>query len=159
MAIISLAAVLLIWRTAAAEPGPAPERTLVDADPAEVECLALNIYFEGRGEPDQGQVAVAQVTLNRVADPAWPNTVCAVVKQGGPRGPCQFSWYCDGLPDRPTDRAAWRRAQNLAREILSGERPDPTNGALYFHVTTLNPAWARKKESPLVIGQHIFFRL
>ncbi|MBF0307485.1 MAG: cell wall hydrolase, partial [Alphaproteobacteria bacterium] len=120
VAIIPLAALLLICRTAAAEPGPAPERTLVDADPAEVECLALNIYFEGRGEPTEGRVAVAQVTLNRVAHPDWPKTVCGVVRQGGPMAPCQFSWYCDGLPDRPTDRAAWRDAQALARDMLSG---------------------------------------
>ena len=83
---------------------------------SELDCLALNIYWEARSEPRLGQIAVAAVTLNRVADPGFPDTVCSVVRQGEERGRnlCQFSWHCDGLDDRPGNLAAWQHAQRLA---------------------------------------------
>ena len=75
---------------------------------SEVKCLATAIYFEARGEPERGQIAVAQVVLNRLKNPAYPNTICAVVYQNkNKRNACQFSFACDGIPDRITNRTAW----------------------------------------------------
>lgn len=126
---------------------------------AAVRCLALNIYHEARAEPDTGQHAVAAVTLNRVASPAFPNSVCQVVKQGGKkRNRCQFSWWCDRRPDEPREHGAWERALTLSRKALGGEIGDPTDGALYYHATRVKPRWARTFERTGQIGQHIFYR-
>ena len=124
-----------------------------------LDCLALNVYWEARAEPRLGQIAVAEVTLNRVADPAFPDTVCAVVRQGEDRGLnlCQFSWYCDGLDDQPRDPSAWHHARRLALLALSGRLPDPTEGALWFHSDQVHPDWPEL--APTVkIGSHIFYR-
>lgn len=126
---------------------------------ASVRCLALNIYHEARAEPDTGQHAVAAVTLNRVASPAFPNSVCQGVKQGGKkRNGCQFSWWCDRRPDEPRESGAWTRALALSRKALSGEIGDPTDGALYYHATRVKPRCARTFERTGQIGQHIFYR-
>jgi spore germination cell wall hydrolase CwlJ-like protein len=139
-------------------PPPArPPRVKVDA--ADAVCLALNVYWEARGEPDEGKVAVAHVTLNRAADPAYPPTVCAVVRQGIEAAGCQFSWTCDDIDDTPTDQAAWEDAKDVARRVLADSGRDPTKGALFFHHTRLRPAWAEGKSAARVIGQHVFFRL
>ncbi len=124
-----------------------------------LDCLALNVYWEARAEPRLGQIAVAAVTLNRVADPAFPDTVCAVVRQGEERGRnlCQFSWHCDGLDDRPRNPAAWLRSLGIAGLALNGRLPDPTNGALWFHSDQVHPNWPEL--TPVAkIGSHIFFR-
>jgi hypothetical protein len=135
-----------------ADPGMPPSASALD-------CLALNIYWEARAEPRLGQIAVAEVTLNRVADPAFPATVCAVVRQGEERGHdlCQFSWHCDGLDDRPRNPAAWQDALRLALLALTGRLPDPTDGALWFHSDEVHPDWPQL--APIVkIGSHIFYR-
>ena len=95
---------------------PAPDPLERDLD-----CLALNIYWEARSESLLGQLAVAAVTLNRVAAPAFPDSVCEVVFQGEERGRhlCQFSWRCDGLDDRPRNLVAWQEARRVARLALS----------------------------------------
>jgi hypothetical protein len=124
-----------------------------------LECLALNIYHEARGEPDAGKIAVGQVVMNRVADPNFPNEVCAVVKQTGRifTDRCHFSWWCDGLSDRPTEVRAWHEAQGLAQEILAGRVADPTGGALWYHADSVAPDW-RTKLTPLSkIGRHQFY--
>ncbi len=128
---------------------------------SETDCLALNIYWEARSEPRLGQVAVAAVTLNRVADPGFPDTVCGVVRQGEERGRnlCQFSWHCDGLDDRPRNPAAWQHAQRLARLALAGQLPDPTGGALWFHSDQVHPDWTGDMTRIGQIGTHIFYRL
>ena len=129
------------------------------AHPASVRCLALNIYHEARSEPEKGQQAVAAVTLNRVKSGAFPDSVCKVVKQGSQkRNRCQFSWWCDGKADHPTEQAAWKRAQQLARLTLEGEQEDPTNGALYYHADYVRPRWSRKFERTARIGSHLFYR-
>ena len=89
-------------------------------------CMALNIYHESRSEDIEGQVAVANVTLNRVASNKWPNDVCSVVKQGYVKGKsnCQFSWFCDGKPDTPTDTVAWARSVLVANDVMMGYIPD-----------------------------------
>ncbi len=124
-----------------------------------VRCLALNIYHEARAEPEKGQHAVAAVTLNRVASPAFPNSVCKVVKQGGKkRNGCQFSWWCDRHPDQPRETNAWERALELSRKALRGEISDPTDGALYYHASRVKPRWARTFERTGKIGQHLFYK-
>ncbi|MGD8590638.1 MAG: cell wall hydrolase [Chromatiales bacterium] len=125
----------------------------------EVHCLALNIYFEARGESEQGQRAVGHVVLNRVADKHYPDTICDVVKQGGEShlNQCQFSWWCDGRSDRPINRKAWRNALRLANAILDGESKDPTNGALWYHADYVNPYWSNVFTLVKKIGQHSFY--
>ena len=125
----------------------------------EINCLALNIYFEARGEPVDGKIAVGHVVLNRVADKRYPDKICAVVKQGGqkPRNRCQFSWWCDGRSDRPRDLQAWTESQVLARVVFWGYAEDPTGGALWYHADYTLPAWGRKLERGPMIGRHQFY--
>ena len=125
-----------------------------------LDCLALNIYHEARGEPFKGRVAVGQVVMNRVAHPRFPGEVCSVITDGGewPKGHCQFSWWCDGRSDRPRDTVAWRESRTLARDILLGVHGDPTAGALWYHATTVSPLWRRDFIEGPQIGRHIFYR-
>lgn len=123
-------------------------------------CLALNIYWEARSEPVEGQVAVAAVTLNRVESHRFPDTVCEVITQGGyaRRHRCQFSWWCDGRSDDPYDPAAWQQSVALATEMLyAAAYEDPTNGALFYHATYVDPHWARQMTQQAHIGLHIFY--
>jgi N-acetylmuramoyl-L-alanine amidase len=121
-------------------------------------CLALALYFEARAEGQDGMLAVASVILNRVAHPAFPSSVCAVVTQGGEQPPCQFSWWCDGKSDRPTDAQAWSLAQRLARSVLADPPPDRTGGALFFHNTSIATPWVRKRVRTAQVGRHVFYR-
>jgi spore germination cell wall hydrolase CwlJ-like protein len=135
---------------------------LVGTDPqrdAEVHCLALNIYFEARSEPESGQRAVGHVVMNRVAHSGYPDSVCEVVQQGGEERlhRCQFSWWCDGQSDRPVNREAWNEARRLAREIYSGISKDTTDGALWYHATYVKPYWSELLLKGNKIGQHIFY--
>lgn len=129
-------------------------------DDSELECLALNIYFESRSEPTKGQVAVAYTTLNRVADKKFPDTVCGVVFQGGEkkRGRCQFSWWCDGKSDRVHERKAWTNSVRIAQLAMQRRISDPTDGALFFHHERVNPNWSRIFELTAKIGKHLFYR-
>ena len=133
---------------------PAPEPVS-----RELECLALNIYWEARSEPLLGQVAVAAVTLNRVAAPAFPDSVCEVVFQGEERGRhlCQFSWRCDGLDDRPRNLVAWEAARRVARLALSDQVADPTGGALWYHADHVLPDWTEEMTMRARIGHHLFY--
>jgi len=120
-----------------------------------VRCLAENVYYESRGEPLKGQLAVAKVTLNRL-DEGYANSVCGVVKQG-----CQFSWVCDGTLTRPFG-PAWTHAVGIALVALNEPHKveDPTNGATYFHATYIEwqPGWRKVQDSVRQIGNHIFYR-
>lgn len=128
-------------------------------DAKALRCLALNIYHEARSEPESGRLAVAAVTLNRVRSPAYPDSVCGVVRQGGERlHRCQFSWWCDGKSDVPTESRAWDQALRLARRSLLGLEEDPTGGATHYHATYVRPRWASVFEDTARIGQHIFYR-
>jgi len=139
---------------------PAQAGQLGPVDRAQLECLALNIYFEARSEPLAGQLAIAFTTLNRVADRQFPDTICGVVRQGGDevQGRCQFSWWCDGKSDRVQEGDAWAEALHVARRALREPAPDPTRGALFFHVAGANPGWARDRELTARIGRHRFYR-
>jgi spore germination cell wall hydrolase CwlJ-like protein len=125
----------------------------------ELNCLALNIYFEARNEPSEGQAAVGHVVLNRVSDPRFPDTVCKVVRQGGEqvRHRCQFSWWCDGQSDRPKNREVWEMSKAIAGDVYWGRWADPTNGALWYHADYVMPRWGRVLERGPKIGRHIFY--
>jgi spore germination cell wall hydrolase CwlJ-like protein len=120
------------------------------------QCLAQAMYWEARGEGRQGMVAVASVVLNRAEDKRFPATVCGVVYQGGETPPCQFSWWCDGKTDHPTNPTQWTETLSLANTILAVRPLDPTDGALFYHNTSIQDPWRR----PLTarIGNHIFYR-
>lgn len=119
-------------------------------------CVALAMYWEARGEGDQGMLAVGSVVLNRVADERFPDSVCGVVYQGGERPPCQFSWWCDGKSDQPKNGALWVSSLGLAEELLTARPQDPTGGALFFHSTAIQPSWRRERTTR--IGNHVFYR-
>lgn len=124
-----------------------------------IRCLALTIYFEARGEPDTGKLAVGHVVMNRVGDPRFPDTVCGVVRQGGEAvlHRCQFSWWCDGRSDEPTHARAWRHSQALARRVFWQYSDDPTRGALWYHANYVEPDWRGKFKRGPRIGEHVFY--
>ena len=163
----ALALLLVVAATARAEPVrlaalTAPSgaaRETLDSQ-RELDCLALNIYWEARSEPPVGQLAVASVVLNRVADPAFPDTICDVVTEGAERGRhrCQFSWHCDGERDQPDNPAAWDNALSVARLVLDGGLDDPSRGALWYHSDRVRPAWSRNMAVIARIGGHLFYR-
>ena len=125
----------------------------------ELRCLALNIYFEARSEPAPGQRAVGHVVINRVAHPKYPDSVCAVVQQGGEQvlHRCQFSWWCDGQSDRPMNQEAWARSLRLAWKVYFGVLKDTTDGALWYHATYVKPYWSDSLLKGPRIGQHVFY--
>ena len=123
-------------------------------------CLAMAIYHEGRSEPVDAQMAIAEVVINRAAHPDFPSTICGVVKQPSrrpvtrPRA-CQFSFYCDGKDDTPHNEAAWKTAQTVAKEALSGATL--RTGATHYHTKAVKPVW-RHSLTPLgAVGSHIFY--
>ncbi len=123
-------------------------------------CLATAVYFEARGEPVEGQVAVAQVILNRVANVHYPNSICGVVYQNKSwRNRCQFSFACDGYKDRIRDADAWQIAQDVADRVLDGNAYiNDVGSATHYHATYVRPRWARTFLRLDKIGQHIFYR-
>ncbi len=141
---------------AAAEPAAAE---IVVSD--ELKCLALTIYFEARGEPDEGKRAVGHVVMNRASHPLFPRKVCEVVQQGGERFRfrCQFTWWCDGQSDQPAERLAWEKCKALARQIYWDASRDPTAGALWYHADYVRPRWRSRLARGAKIGRHVFYRL
>jgi hypothetical protein len=125
----------------------------------ERQCLALNIYFEARSEPLLGKITVGHVVLNRMRDRRFPNSACAVIRQGGYRlrYRCQFSWWCDGLSDRPVNRQAWRKSVHLANQVYNGALPDPSGGALWYHADYVKPSWSKALLRRAKLGRHIFY--
>ena len=130
-------------------------------------CLALNIYHEAKNQSFVGQMAVAQVVMNRVQDSRFPHTVCEVVKQGPTyswkkdfpvRNKCQFSWYCDGKSDKVRNKDAWQTATLIAKGVLSGNLDDFVEGATHYHATYVNPSWASSKTYVTRIDDHKFYR-
>ena len=121
------------------------------------ECRARAVFFEARGESVAARFAVAGVVLNRVDSPAYPSNVCAVVNQGG-RGGCQFSFTCDGIPDRIGEAGAWREAGLIAGVMLAGAPRTLTQGATHFHTGAVRPGWAHRFPRTAAIGAHFFYR-
>lgn len=116
-------------------------------------CLALAVYFEARGEPLAGQVAVAQTIVERVQDDRWPGTVCAVVYQ-----PRHFEFYWDGKPETVRDNWAWDRAMRVADAVASGVRNETCAGATHYHATYVRPWWVDLVQPVCVVGNHVFYR-
>ena len=124
-----------------------------------IECLTAAVYYEARSESDQGQRAVAQVVLNRVAHPSYPSTVCGVVYQGSERSTgCQFSFTCDGSLAKAPNRMFWLRAENVARAALSGYVERSVGLATHYHTIAINPYWAPSLRHIITVGAHRFYR-
>ncbi|WP_353472990.1 cell wall hydrolase [Salipiger sp. H15] len=123
------------------------------------QCLAEALYFEARGETLQGQFAVAEVIMNRVDSPRFPDSVCGVINQGtGRLNACQFSYTCDGRPEKVSEAAAWERVAKVAKAVISGAPRALTAGATYYHTRGVQPSWARKFTKTATIGAHYFYR-
>lgn len=124
---------------------------------AEWQCLTEALYFEARGESLEGQIAVAEVILNRVDSPLYPRTVCGVVKQRGGGG-CQFSYVCDDRKDKMREKGAADLAGRIARTMLDGAPRLLTDGATHFHTRAVRPGWSRRFDQTASIGAHVFYR-
>ena len=127
-----------------------------DIDRQQLYCAAQNVYFESRGEPDLGQLAVTQVVLNRMESPRWPDSICGVVWQDK-----QFSWTHDGKSDtinvgNKLNRLAWMKSVFYA--VMAMIENDVTNGATHYHSTSVKPYWTDSMMQTAIIGNHIFYR-
>jgi spore germination cell wall hydrolase CwlJ-like protein len=128
-----------------------------------IHCMATAIYFESKNEPLVGQLAVGLLVKNRAESGMFPKDICDVVYEG-PRDSkgmpilnrCQFSWYCDGIPEKISDIAAWEKCLFMSKLILSDKIFDFTDGALFFHNHSVSPKWKLKKIG--IIGNHIFYK-
>jgi spore germination cell wall hydrolase CwlJ-like protein len=123
-------------------------------------CLANAIYFEARGEAVRGQIAVAQVVMNRVFSGYYPNNVCSTVYQNAHRRlACQFTFACDGIPDVVTEPQAWVRATRIAKDTLDGKYWMPeVNRATHYHAYWVRPSWVREMKKLYKFGVHSFYR-
>jgi spore germination cell wall hydrolase CwlJ-like protein len=140
---------------------PAERLGLTDKTrPKQEKCLADAIYFESRGESVRGQIAVAQVVMNRVFSGYYPDNVCGVVYQNANRHlACQFTFACDGVPDRVTEPDAWARARKIARETLDGKYwLGDVGKATHYHAYWVHPWWVRTMRKLDKIGVHTFYR-
>jgi len=147
----------------------------------DVTCLALNMYHEARSESTAGMWAVSDVVINRVKSSVFPNSICEVIKQGPireswktfnkpfltedqriyypVRGQCQFSWYCDGRSDVPTELFSWQRALELARLMLEYDKGiGITDGADHYHADYINPKWNQSMLLTARIDNHVFYK-
>lgn len=128
----------------------------------QIRCLAKNIYFEAGGEPEKGKIAVAQVTLNRVGHDDYPDSICEVVEQKTfnsqtKKAICQFSWACKPRSQLKVDLESYYESYEIAKKVLlDGVRIDRLTNALYFHSTSIRPAW--NKKPVMSIGNHVFYR-
>ena len=126
---------------------------------AESECLAQNIYYESRNQSPIGQMAVAEVTMNRVNSHKFPNNVCDVVYQPG-----AFSWtYYEDITTIPPifpntiEKDAWQKALVISKIYIAGMESDLTKNALYYHKTTISPYWSNYFSETVTIGDHVFY--
>ena len=123
----------------------------------QIDCLADNIYHEAGYEPEQGKIAVALVTLNRVQDPRYPKDICSVVKQRV-NYTCQFSWFCENKQTN-RQRESYEQARQVALHVYANYElmRDVTQGALFYHADYVRPNW-KGLEKTTVIGRHIFYK-
>jgi len=156
MTIITKVKVLLLVLTAvvaqtvhnAPIPKPIKDTKFTQKD---VECLALNVYMESRGEPWHGQIAVAQVVVNRLHSKKFENTICGIIYSKG-----QFSWTQDYTSGNKNYKQ-WKNSLTIARAVLGGELRLPNFNAKYFHNRTVKPKWAKTKIKVAAIGNHLFY--
>ncbi len=124
-----------------------------------LKCLSDAIYYESAKEPDDGKRAVAQVIINRMRHPTYPNTICGVIYQGSERRTgCQFSYACDGSMARRPDPMLWERGRQIAANALAGYVHKPVGMATHYHATYVNPYWAPSLHYISTIGLHRFYR-
>ena len=159
-----------------------PEEEVIPKGPdrLQVICLAENIYFEARNQGTAGWMADENVTINRRNDSRFPNTICDVVyesqmeeswktrnldipdnlrKYNPVKNRCQFSWYCDGIPDEIYQKQLYREILAFSEAMLAKENIlDITDGATHYHADYVLPSWARTKKKTTEIGDHIFYR-
>lgn len=139
-------------------------RTVLDPRIVEEHCMATAVYFEARSEPQQGQLAVAMVILNRTKTERYPASICGVVYQGANRfNSCQFSFACDGKSDLPEPGWAWDAARTVTAMALAGglENKDAQlqvlATALNYHADYVKPRWSKSLLRLTKIGRHIFY--
>ncbi|MEM1053363.1 MAG: cell wall hydrolase [Pseudomonadota bacterium] len=126
--------------------------------PTALKCLTEAIYYEAANETQKGKRAVAQVVLNRMRHPAYPNSVCGVVYQGANDRVCQFSFTCDGALLRKPLRRQWQESLDVARAAMSGKQLPEVGTATHYHADYVVPKWAYTLAKLQVIGTHIFYR-
>jgi spore germination cell wall hydrolase CwlJ-like protein len=133
---------------------PAGAAPLDDA----ITCLARSIYWEAKGGTVVDMETVAGVVMNRLGHEGFPDTVCAVVKQGSEKPGCQFSWWCDGRSDQVKEDDQYALAKEIARKALNKQLTDRTRGALYFHDRSVKPAWAMEYIKTTETRSFLFYR-
>lgn len=130
-----------------------------DSRDRSLRCLTEAVYYEARSESEDGQRAVAQVVLNRVRHPAFPNNICGVVYQGSQRRTgCQFSFTCDGSLGQRVEPGAWGWARRIAEEALGGYVHEAVGLATHYHTTAIRPWWAASLTRAVTVGAHVFYR-
>ena len=130
-----------------------PARRLHQLEPGSaLHCLTMNIYWEARNQEIAGQLAVAQVTLNRVLDSRYPNDICNVVYDHK-----QFSWYWDGKSDTPKEQRAWDTALIVASAAMDGSGHSELQGVTHYHAVYIQPYWKDYMTMVAMIGDHIFY--
>lgn len=154
----------------AAAPAPKKAETITQSevqavDPAgtapldeTITCLARSIYWEAKGKDSADMEAVANVVMNRLGHPGFPDTVCGIVKQGSERHACQFSWWCDGRADSVQEDRPYALAKEIARKALNKQLPDRTHGAMYFHDRSVKPDWTQEYVRTARIGRFMFYK-
>jgi len=127
----------------------------------ELRCMATAIYFEARDEPVKGQIAVAQVVMNRIRSPFYPKTICGVVYQGERlRTGCQFSFTCTGKRNAVKEKEEWGTAVKLAKQVIAGEVwLNEVGYATHYHATYVHPSWRHELIKITQIGGHIFYKM
>jgi len=132
----------------------------------EIMCIAMAVYWEARGEPIEGQFAVAEVVVNRMHDPRYPADACSVVYEAdyypwAPEVPvrhqCQFSFFCDGKSDEPTDYVPWKVAQLIAAAVYEGRAAPVIGEATHYHATRVRPDWAATGDVVAKVNDHVFY--
>jgi len=146
------------------ESGYQPTAKRVQFADNERQCLAQAIYHEARGETATGQLAVANVIVNRARSSKFPSSLCGVVYQNADKGRyrCQFTFACDGRDDTPSERAAWSRSVALAGKVYAEYATGQEIGvlprsALYYHTTAVRPSWASTFSRVAAVDSHIFY--
>ena len=125
----------------------------------QMSCLAEALYFEARGEPIKGQLAVGEVILNRVEDTRYPSSICKVINQGtGRRFACQFTYTCDGKLETVNERKPYEVALKIAKILMTTHDRRLTRGSTHYHSNYVNPRWSKKFERVAKFGRHIFYR-
>lgn len=125
---------------------------------AALTCMTQAIYYEAANEPLRGKRGVAQVVLNRLRHPAYPNTVCGVVYEGWNQPVCQFSFVCDGSLKRAPMAMQWRQSREVAEAALAGTVEPSVGSATHYHADYVLPRWAYTLGKVTQIGRHIFYR-